>query len=190
MRIGSVMNSFISNLQRCSWRLLGLSFKRRHRINRDVRFSKDKTPYKTTFDLHFLEGQIKLKSNPAYLLRLTESELHLGVGAYGFNKAQLQAWRDALIDDAKSKALHRALDQAAKAGFGTLHGQHYKTVPKGYPADHPNAELLKYNMAYLTNVGAPTKALFGPSAVDHCLKAYRALRPMQQWLVDVVGDKA
>lgn len=160
------------------------------RINRDIRFSKDKTPYKTTCDLHFLEGRTMLKSNPAYVIRITPDDFWIGAGAHGFTKAQLDAWRGALVDETKGAAIRDALQAAADAGFTEVGGAHYKTVPRGFPADHPNAPLLRHNMLYVTRRETLPDALFGPGAVDYCLQSFAALRPVQAWLVDVVGDKA
>ncbi len=159
------------------------------RINRDIRFSKDKTPYKTTCDLHFLEGRTKLKSNPAYVFRITPDDFWIGAGAHGFTKLQLEAYRAALVDATKGQAIREALQAAADAGFTEVGGAHYKTVPRGFPADHPNAALLKHAMLYVTRREPHPDALFGPGAVDYCLDAYTALRPVQAWLVEVVGDR-
>ena len=91
--------------------------------------------------------------------------------------------------DAKAgSAFGKALTAAAAAGYGDAGGEHYKTVPKGYPADHPNADYLRFNMFYLTRQMPAPDALFTPAAVDWCLDQYRALRPMQAWLVAHVGD--
>lgn len=161
------------------------------RVNRDIRFSKDKTPYKTTMDIHFVEGTAKLKSNPAYLFRFTAEAFFIGVGAHGFNKAQLAAWREALVDDTAGDAFRAALSAAAKAGYAEPGGQHYKTVPRGLPTDHPNAEFLRFNMFYLTREEKPAPdPLFTPAAVDYCMAAFRALRPVQEWLVSHVGDRS
>jgi len=160
------------------------------RVNRDIRFSKDKTPYKTTLDMHFLEGATRLKSNPAFLFRLSPDAFNIGAGAHGFTKAQLQSWRDALVDAAAGPAFADAVTAAAKAGYGNAGGGHYKTVPKGYPADHPNVDYLRFNMFYLTKAMTPPDALFGPGAVDYCLGEYRAVRPVHAWLVDHVADRA
>jgi len=161
------------------------------RVNRDIRFSKDKTPYKTTMDIHFVEGTTKLKSNPAYLFRFTADAFYIGAGAHGFNKAQLAAWREALVDDGAGGAFRQALSAASKVGYAEPGGQHYKTVPRGLPPDHPNAEFLRFNMFYLTKEEKPApKALFTPEAVDFCMAEFRALRPVQNWLVEHVGDRA
>lgn len=160
------------------------------RVNRDIRFSKDKTPYKTTLDMHFVEGTTKLKSNPAYLFRLTADTFHIGVGAYGFNKEQLTAWRDALVDPDTGQDFRKALSNAAENGFGEPGGAHYKTVPKGYPKEHPNADFLRFNSFLLTRTEEPPEALFSDQATAYCLDLYRSLRPVQAWLVANVGDRS
>ena len=157
------------------------------RINRDTRFSKDKTPYKTALYIHFLEGAAETKNDPAGLLMVAADRLVLGVGAWGFTKDRLAAWRAALVDTRQGPALRRAIAKAEKAGFTDLGGAHYKTVPGGFDADHPSAELLKFNGFFLSRSERLPKALHGPEFVDHAMDAYRACRPVWKWLVDVPG---
>ena len=159
------------------------------RINRDTRFSKDKTPYKTALYIHFLEGAAETKNDPAGLLMVGADKLVLGVGAWGFTKDRLEAWRRALVDPKRGPALRRAMAKAEKAGFTDLGGAHYKTVPKGFDPDHANAELLRFNGFFLSRSERLPKALYGPEFVDHAMDAYRTCRPVWKWLVDVLGDK-
>ncbi len=159
------------------------------RINRDTRFSKDKTPYKTALYIHFLEGMAETKNDPAGLLMVDADKVVLGVGAWGFAKDRLAAWRAAVVDPKQGPALRRAMAKAEAAGFTDLGGAHYKTMPKGFDPDHPNAELLRFNGFFLSRSEKLPKALYGPEFVDYAMDAYRTLRPTWKWLVDVLGGK-
>ena len=67
-------------------------------INRDVRFSKDKTPYKTHLELWFWQGDGPSRERPGYFFRLTPESLTLGAGMHGFSDATLERYRNAVLD--------------------------------------------------------------------------------------------
>jgi uncharacterized protein (TIGR02453 family) len=110
------------------------------RIYRDVRFSKDKSPYKTYVSASFpwigeghgVGGYFSLSGDHAYV----------GGGCWHPDSPRLAGWRRAVADD--PEAVHAALEEPGfKAAFGGVEGDSLKRVPPGYPADHPDAELLK-----------------------------------------------
>jgi uncharacterized protein (TIGR02453 family) len=86
------------------------------RINRDVRFSKDKSPYKTTFDLWFWEGANRGWDMPGFFFRLESDRLILGAGQHHLEKSQLDRFRQAVIDDKTGRALVKMLDAVRAAG--------------------------------------------------------------------------
>jgi uncharacterized protein (TIGR02453 family) len=110
------------------------------RIYRDVRFSKDKSPYKTHVSASFpwigeghgVGGYFSLSGDHAYV----------GGGCWHPDSPRLAGWRRAVADD--PEAVHAALEEPGfKTAFGGVEGDSLKRVPPGYPADHPDAELLK-----------------------------------------------
>lgn len=158
------------------------------RMNRDIRFSADKTPYKDHLDFIFWEGEGKGRLCPSFYLRITPTETILGTGMIGFDKKKLPAFRDAVADDAQGAALEAAIAEArSKAeAFGDteLRGTHYKKVPRGFDADHPRAELLKHagvHLQYLDH--APPAEQSSNAFVGWCTERYLALDPLQSWLV-------
>ena len=114
----------------CEPRINGSIF----RLNRDTRFSKDKTPYKTQVDLWFWEGDNRGRENAGYFFRLTPQGLLLGAGMHGLQKVPLQKYRDAV--DVGGAALQGILDDIQGAGFGVM-GESGKRVPRGYDKEHP-----------------------------------------------------
>lgn len=110
------------------------------RIYRDIRFSKDKSPYKTWVSASFpwngegrgVGGYFSLSGEQAYV----------GGGCWHPDTPRLAAWRRAVAED--PEAVHAALDEPGfKAAFGSVEGDSLKRVPPGYPSDHAEAELLK-----------------------------------------------
>src|SRR5690242_1313023 len=106
-------------------------------INRDTRFSPDKTPYKTHLDLWFWQGDGPSRERPGYFFRLTPESLILGAGMHAFSAdGALERYRRAVLDAALGPRLeHIARDLK-------LGGRAYKRVPAGLPQDHPRAEWL------------------------------------------------
>ena len=154
------------------------------RINRDTRFSKDKTPYKTGLFLQFTEGEGPMKQGAGFGLHLQAKGIGMMGGMFGFDDAELVRFRQAVVDDKSGRALERAVNKVAKAGYG-LNAPHYKRVPRGFDADHPRADFLRHRTLFANYEESPVpKPLFGPDAVDYCLKRFKAMHPVQKWLVE------
>ncbi len=112
------------------------------RINRDIRFSKDKSPYKINFGAALSEGGRK-SGNAAYYLHLQpHDESFIGGGIYQPPREVLAKVRQE-IDYNSSELLRIASAPDFKGHFGAIQGDALKHAPKGYEPDHPNIELLK-----------------------------------------------
>src|SRR5262249_39822409 len=113
------------------------------RINRDIRFSKDKSPYKDHLDLWFWSGDRKGWDCSGFFFRLTPERVMGGAGLHGFAPPVLARYRAAVLDPKRGEALARVVASVRKAGYevGT---ESYKKVPAGAPADHPRAALLRH----------------------------------------------
>jgi uncharacterized protein (TIGR02453 family) len=156
------------------------------RINRDIRFSQDKRPYKTNLALLFWEGPGKRMECPGFYFHLEPSGLMLGGGLYMFPKDLVEPYRQSVINEKQGTNLAKAVQKVVKAFKQELGGSHLKRVPKGYDKDHPLADLLLHNGLYIgTNVGLPL-ALHTPDLVDLCFDYYKKALPLHQWLVDLV----
>ena len=105
---------------------------------RDVRFSKDKTPYHT--HLHMLWSLSEGPNAPGLFYGISPDYVSLGCGAMAFDKEGLTRWRAAVDSDAG--ALSRLLDGLLGSGH-RLGDAHLKRVPAPYPQDHPRADLLR-----------------------------------------------
>ncbi len=158
------------------------------RINRDTRFSKDKTPYKTHLSMLFPQGAGKRLERPALYMQIAPRELRLGAGLLAFPPAALARWRDAVCDPARAAPLRQALAAARDAGFGPPGGETYKRVPRGHAADDPAADLLRHGGLHVGRGEPHPEALFSAAAIDHVIAAFRTVRPVQQWLNDHLFD--
>ncbi len=156
------------------------------RIYRDTRFSKDKTPYKTYLGILFWEGNRKAKKeNPGFLFHLDADGGRLFAGLYGFPADFLKAYREAVDDSRGGKELARALEAIAKKPGYTTGGPSYKRVPRGYPADHPRAELLRHSNLYALSPRIPASTISSPKLLDACFEHCKAMAPLVGWLARV-----
>jgi uncharacterized protein (TIGR02453 family) len=151
------------------------------RINRDVRFSKDKSPYKDHLDLWFWSGEEKGWECSGFFFRLTARELMLGAGMHGFAPPVLARYREAVLDDRKGAELVKAVAKVRKAGY-QVGGQTYKKTPRGVAEDHPRSELLKHSGLYTSWSAKHPRELAGPALVPLAAKHYAAMAPIHHWL--------
>lgn len=157
------------------------------RINRDVRFSADKSPYKTNIAMMFWQGPGKKMDMPGFGLQISPfGETGTMGGMFGFSKTMLQAYREAVAHDDLGPALVEAVDAVRSAGEYRISGEHYKRVPRGFDADHPRAEWLKYAGLHATSPQIPDDVLTSPAMVDVCFDHFKNMAPIQQWLVRVM----
>ena len=110
------------------------------RIYRDVRFSKNKTPYKTHFGLAFHREKPALRGG--YYLHLEPENSFLGVGFWAPEKEDLQRIRKELEIDAEEYR-QIMVNKAFEKHWGSLSGEEVKTAPKGFSKEHPNIDLIK-----------------------------------------------
>ena len=159
------------------------------RIHRDLRFSKDKRPYNTHVRLVFWEGRRKKMENPSFFVRIGPDGVGVYAGIHVFQKPVLAAYRDAVVDDRLGADLETAIAAVRGAGAYAVGGEHYKRVPRGYDAEHPRAELLRYNGLWAHTVAPIDPAVIvTPELVEVCLEHCRKMAPLHRWLV-VVGQR-
>ena len=111
------------------------------RIYRDIRFSKDKKPYKSNFGAYISPGGRKSLS-PGYYLHIEPGHSFLAVGKHNPDSGELLRIRRAIVADT-SGYIKIVNAKAFNKCFGEIHGERLKSVPRGFPADHKAAEHLK-----------------------------------------------
>lgn len=114
------------------------------RLQRDVRFSLDKSPYKTHVSgLLALRGGGENVEAPAALYVQLGTETFVGAGAYSMTGPTLKAWREALLDARRGAALGRLVDDLVARGYDLSAMESLKSAPRGVAPDHPRINLLK-----------------------------------------------
>lgn len=159
------------------------------RIYRDIRFSKDKSPYKTYLTIHFWEGAGKKTENTGFYFHLRPPTLMLGAGMHGFTKSALASYRDAVVDPELGAALRDAVKKVTSREGYEVGGLHYKRTPRGYE-DHKENEYLFYNGLYVSTEMEMPDEFFSADLVDYCYEHFIHMSPIHQWLVPIVAAGA
>ncbi len=143
---------------------------------RDVRFAKDKTPYKTHQGAFVAAG-------PAlgWYVEVSPRGVRAGGGFYHATGPTLGAVRDAMADDTTGPRLKRLLTKLEKAGF-EVGGERLKTSPRGYDADHPRIELLRHKQIIVGRSYGFEPLIHSPDLLDAVRRDWRALKPLITWL--------
>lgn len=151
------------------------------RIYRDVRFSKDKSPYKTHFGAHLVAGGKKGDMMCAgYYMHLSPGECFLAGGAHMPPSEWLNAIRKEIHYNAKElKKIISAKD--FKKYFGKITGEKLSSVPRGYDKTHPEIELLKHK-SYLAVHNTNEKQVTSKQFLFHCAKVFKAMQPFDKFL--------
>ena len=150
------------------------------RINRDIRFARDKKPYKDHQTLWWWEGGAK-EGSPGYWFQLRPQSVILAVGMYMAEPKVLERYRESVLDDRRGPALDRMFEGFERKGY-KLEGPTRKRVPRGFDADHPRARYLKHDGIYAWIETPLPRGDF----VRHCFTHYRALTPLHEWLMEIV----
>ena len=145
---------------------------------RDVRFSRDKSPYKTAIGATIGEGYVQIDARG----------LAVGSGKWEMASDQLERYREAVADESSGEELHRIVAAARAKGLD-VHGHDVlKTAPKGYPKDHPRIELLRYK-GLIAWREWPAGAWLGTKrAKDRIVEFLEQSKPLVGWLQTNVGD--
>lgn len=158
------------------------------RIYRDVRFSKDKQPYKTHIGAVITVAGNKLgeSGNAAMYVHLGLDEEFVGVGTYMFDPERLVRWRKAVAGKAGAE-LASLVQKLRKAGYEVGGHDDYKKVPKGFEPDHPRAEYLKMKGLTAGPGELPRGILHDAELATWLVKHGKALAPLVKWLDKHVG---
>ncbi|NQZ77802.1 MAG: DUF2461 domain-containing protein [Ekhidna sp.] len=150
------------------------------RINRDIRFSKNKDPYKTNFGASIVEGGRKT-GNPGYYLNIMPGNTFIGGGIYQPSAEMLQKVRQEI--DYNGKELRNIIDESQfKETYGEPYGEdRLKTAPKGYPKDHEDIDLLQLKH-YVFMKQVSDKELTSTNFIANVNHAFEILYPFNQFL--------
>jgi len=157
------------------------------RIHRDLRFSRDKTPYKSGFGAHLVANGRKVdKGLAGYYIHVEPGATRIACGSYQPPRAWLNAIRAEIA--VNGKALTAIVEKPVfKAYFDELRGDMLKTVPRGYAKDHPNAEWLK-RKGFLAYHGFDDDQLLASDFVHEAAAGYRLAFPLIEFLNAALPD--
>ncbi len=155
---------------------------------RDVRFSKDKTPYKDHQGMYVeaCGGDAAEASGLGWYVQVSAGGLMVAGGWYQSSPDQVARYRAALATAAPAERLAGLVQALTDEGL-TLGGDRLKSRPRGVPADHPNVEWLRFRTMYVERRWEPAAWMGTPDASDQVRRQWRAMRPLMDWLAEVVG---
>lgn len=152
------------------------------RIYRDVRFSKDKSPYKTHLGLHLSRATKLLRGG--YYLHIEPGKCFVGGGFWGPSPEDLKHIREQIAVD--PKPLRKILkNKSFKTHFGELKGEKLVFAPKGFDKNHPAADLLKYKQ-FLISRSIPDSVVMSPKGMNEVVNSFRAMRPFFNYMSEIL----
>ena len=149
---------------------------------RDVRFSNDKTPYKTH------QGAVIHPDGAcgAWYVQLSADGLRVAGGSWRLESDQVGRYRRAVADEVQGPRLEKEVQRLASAGW-SIEGERLTRVPAGYDPDAPRMDLLKHKALHASRGWEPDEWLHTRRAVDEVRAAWRDLTTLNEWLADNVG---
>lgn len=152
------------------------------RIYRDVRFSKDKTPYKPHFAGNFVRGTKRLRGG--YYLRIKPGESFLAGGFWDPNKDDLLRIRKEFeMDTSEIRAILN--NKMFVKHFGKLQGNSLKTAPRGFNKEHPDMDLIRMKQFIVTREFTDEEVL-KPNFMEEVEESYKAMRPYFNYMSEIL----
>lgn len=153
------------------------------RIYRDVRFSKDKAPYKNNLGVHFTRATKKLRGG--YYLHIQPGESFAGGGFWAPSPEDLKRIRDEFAFDTKTIRKITSGKTFVKY-FGTLGGDELKTAPSGYDRNHPGIDLIRKKQ-FVVMRKFTDKEVTDKNFVKEVVATFEAMRPFFDYMSEVLG---
>ena len=154
------------------------------RLYRDVRFSKDKVPFKTNLGLYFWEGHGKKMECSGLYFHIEPKLFFLGAGMYLFTKDQLKKYREIVSDPVKGKQLNDVLSTLLKNKKFEIGGKTYKKTPRGFDPDYNYNDLLLHSGLYVYYESTDFNELTKTDPVIFAYKIFKELFPVHKWFVE------
>ena len=152
------------------------------RLHRDVRFSKDKTPYKTNAGIYFWNGKMKKMDASGFYFHLEPKYFGVGLGMYMFSPALLKKYRDVVSKSEQSNELHKIVRSLEKKGF-TIGGKKFKKTPKGFDPNIQYPGYLLFEGIYAWYEGNNFNEIENGKVVTVVFKLFKEMLPLHNWLV-------
>ena len=160
------------------------------RIYRDVRFSKDKTPYNTHIRLLFHESEIDSTcgNRPVFCFSLEKDSVicGAGTGTMEFSGSTLEVFRTAIADDTSGKAVEKLVKKFSSAEGFRVDPPSLKRVPRGFDPDHPRSDLLKHKALMVWHEESLSPSIHNAKCAPHLMKTFKKIKPVIDWIDDHV----
>ena len=153
------------------------------RLHRDVRFSKNKAPFKTNLGLYFWEGKGKKMECSGYYFHIEPTLFFLGAGMYVFTKDQLRKYRELVSNPAEGKELNEIISKLLKNKKFQLGGKTYKKTPRGFDPDYKYNNLLLHSGLYIYYESKVFNELTKKDPAEFSFKIFKELSPIHNWLL-------
>jgi uncharacterized protein (TIGR02453 family) len=150
---------------------------------RDVRFAKDKTPYKTH------QGAVLHPEGAgagSFYVQVSADGLRVSGGCWRLQPDQVERYRRAVADDLQGPRLAEELARLRGRGWD-IEGERLSRAPRGWPADHERIDLLRHKAVHATRSWTPADWLHERAALDRVRSAWQDLWALNRWLADNVG---
>ena len=151
------------------------------RIYRDIRFSKDKSPYKTHFGAYISPGGRKINAPGYYIHIQPGGQSFLAAGKHIPEPKELLLIRQAVAEKT-GEFLKIVENKNFVASFGELHGEKLKTAPKGFPSDHPAVEYLKFKGFTVATPQEKDDAVVSTDFPANVVKTFKETKPLIDFL--------
>ncbi len=154
------------------------------RINRDTRFSSDKSPYKTQLGILFWEGNLSRTECSGYYFHVEPNLLMIAAGIHIFSKPILESYRQSVIHEKHGMELVKIVTSLNKQDI-SLGGKHYKKIPRGFDPQHERAEYLLYNGLHCMIEQDIPEEFYSERLIEYCYSYYSKMRPLHDWIVEM-----
>jgi uncharacterized protein (TIGR02453 family) len=175
-----LIEAMATEFQRFAPEMIASSKVSAYRIYRDTRFSKDKSPYKTHVAAVFPRADLGKHQGAGFYLHIDSTEVLIGGGLYMVMPEDLQVVRNHIAEN--PKAFKRIVKSAQfRKLFDAISGEQLTRVPRGFPADHPAAEYLRYKQ-FLAGRTFEAKTATSPRFHKLIVETFRGILPLVRFL--------
>lgn len=154
------------------------------RLHRDMRFSKDKKPYKTNLGIYIWEGALPRMECPGFYFHIEPGEIFWGSGIYKFSSNQLDKFREIVLNPQKAIEIENIFKSITKNSEYKIGGAELKKIPRGFDPNYKYKKLLLHTGLYVYCEKHSLEELLEKSIVDLSIKFYRDFLPIHRWLLD------
>lgn len=153
-----------------------------YRIYRDIRFAKDKTPFKTFWGGSYTRATAARRGG--YYFHLEQGNSFLAGGFWGPNAGDLKRIRSEFAHD--SETMKKILNSKSFiSNFGSLQGEQLKTAPKGFDVNHEAIDLLRYKQ-FLVMKRFTDDEVLSPNFLEEALETFKNMRPFFDYMSEIL----